>query len=232
MRYWIPFFSDLGEMFENVCCGPDEEEKKPADPYDRSVKYPIGEPMLEYRPDMNVLLARSGEISLAAERLTPLERALRFTTPSSPGAVTRLTQVLGRSIVPDPGELPAAFEKAVMPQGAPLAEALRSPEPRHLINELIAERIEELRPQRDLSAIRDAVGERLAEVDTAFSDLRKDLKRRPMTSDLAAAPPMKKLATSVADSSKKLEKLNADLAARVEALLGRVEQLEKQLEKR
>jgi hypothetical protein len=141
-----------------------------------------------------------------------------------------LTQVLEGAIAPVPGELPMAVEAAVVPQGDQLAEALRSAAPRRVLSDLIAERVEDIRPQSDLTGITDAVNERLAAVNTTIADVRKELKRRPTATELTDTKAVKRLvtgATELKDTNKRLEKANQELAARVDALLKRVERLER-----
>jgi hypothetical protein len=137
--------------------------------------------------------------------------------------------VLDQSVVPPRGEVPLGLERAVTPGGEQLADALRSAAPRRVLNELIADQIDELRPMSDVKAISESMDERLADIASTISAVRKDLKRRPTATEVADLKPIKRLATSDADLrevNRKLEKSNQDLAARVADLARRLEQLE------
>jgi len=101
--------------------------------------------------------------------------------------------------------------------------------PRRVLNDLIDERVEAVRPQRDLTAIAEDVNERLETVNTTIGDVRKELKRRPTANELTETRVVKRLVTGtteIRETNKRLEKTNHDLAARVDALLKRVERLE------
>lgn len=240
MRYWVPWFGQIGEMFEDLCC-PSEIEKKDRSPQTRKTYMPYDRPPL---PGMappgammtmggagSNLLTKTGELSYSLVHRAPIEGALRFVapTPASAGTVARLTQVLEGSIAPVRGELPTAVETAVAPQGDQLADALRSAAPRRVINDLIAERVEEMRPPRDLTLIAETVNERIATVNTTIADVRKELRRRPTATELTETKAVKRLVagtTELKDTNRRLEKANQELAARVDALLERVDRLE------
>jgi len=158
------------------------------------------------------LFVRMGDVARGAKLRTSFERALRFSTPASEsvGAIGRLSQVFERSIVPVPGEVPLGLDVAIVPEGERLAQALRSTLPRRALDDLIAERVDEIRPQGDLAAVNEALEQRFSEVATSLTGIRKDLKARPMQA-----------------ANKRLESSNRDLIARIEALTKRVEELEK-----
>ncbi|NOT27622.1 MAG: hypothetical protein HOP16_16165, partial [Acidobacteria bacterium] len=157
---------------------------------------------------------------------SPLETVFRLAAPRGDAAAERLAHVLGRTVLPAPGELPSAAEAAIVPQGEPLAEALRAPEPTRLISDLIDGRVDELRPRSELADVVDDVDARLKVMNTTIAELNRQIKKRPTAADIVAAPPVKKLVTAAGETSKRLDTINAELLAQVDALKKRIEHLE------
>jgi hypothetical protein len=110
--------------------------------------------------------------------------------------------------------------------GEPLAEALRAPEPTRLISNLIDDRVEELRPRSDLAVVVEDVDARLKVMNATVAELNRQIKKRPTAAEIAAAPPVKKLVTAAGETSKRLDQINGELLAQVDALKKRIEQLE------
>ena len=235
MRYWVPWFSGIGELFEELCCPGDIEKRYRGSSRD-STAYPRQAAMTAEPLAMTItadaqLMTRSAAISSSFAREMPIDRALRFVAPtaSSAGTVSRLAQIFEGALAPAADELPAAVEAVAVPEGEELADALRSTAPRRVIDELIEERVEEIRPQRDLSALAEAMDDRLASVNTSLAEVRKELRRRPTATELTETKAVKRLVTGTTElkeTNRRLEKANVDLAARVDALVERVKQLE------
>jgi hypothetical protein len=225
MRYWLPWFGQVGEFFEKLCCEPQKPWWDPIDRKPDAITQSVASRIhLEREPR---LMTDSAAIAAATSKLSPLESAFRLTTPAGNPALERIARVIGRSVLPGPGELPAIVETAVVPQGEPLAEALRSPEPRRLLTEMIEARVAELRPASDLTVIVDDVDERLKTVKSSMTELQRELKRRPTTAELkTATTPIKKLVTSTAENTRRIEKVSADVLAQIDALKKRIAELE------
>jgi hypothetical protein len=97
-----------------------------------------------------------------------------------------------------------------VPQGQPLADALKSPEPTRLIKELINERINELRPATQLADVTDEMNAKLSGIEERFKTLNTELKLRPPVDRVA-----------------ELEKANKSLESTIGGLKKRLEDLEK-----
>jgi hypothetical protein len=234
-RYWVPYFGQIGEMLEELCCPkPPEKEYRQTWTTDRYLRETVVAVPPSWSPaayaDSN-LLTKRGEVSYSLENRPQFENLLRFVapTPASAGTVSRLSQLLEGAVASAPGEVPRVAETIAVPEGDRLAEALRSVAPRRVLEDLITERIDEIRPQRDLTAMAEAVDDRLATVNTALGDVKKELRRRPTANELMELKPVKKIATGAAEAreaNKRLEEANRQLIAKLDDLQKRVEQLE------
>jgi hypothetical protein len=119
--------------------------------------------------------------------------------------------------------MPLAVERMTAPGSDRLAEALKSPEPRAVLNDLIADRIETLRPREELAAVTSIVDTQLAGIGKKLGEVQKELKRRPTATDLPQAAPIKR----VMDANKRLDESNAELTRKVQELERRLMELEK-----
>lgn len=240
MRYWVSWIGKIGELLEDLCCPkPPEKEYRQtwgADRYLRvlpttGISAPMASTWYTAMGSRSNLLTKAGDVSYSLENRAPFENLLRFVapTPASAGTVSRLTQLLEGSVVSASGEVPRVAETFAVPEGDRLAEALRSVAPRRVIDDLIAQRVDEIRPQRDLTAIAEAVDDRIASVNTAIGDVKKELRRRPTATELMELKPVKKIATGATEAreaSKRLEESNRQLVARLDDLQKRVQLLE------
>jgi hypothetical protein len=232
MRYWVPWFGAIGDQFERLCCPSGLEKTYTSQAWDYAkVEGPASAPMIAMNMRSGTM-SRTAELSRLIEHRSSIERALRFVSPSATtaGTVTRITQLLESAVTPTPADVPRTLETVVVPQGDALADALRAAAPRRVLSELIAERVEEIRPQSDLAAVTEAVNEKLESVSATIGDVRKEIRRRPLTTELADTKAVKTIAAGTAalrDVNTRLEEANKKLAERVEELVARVQKLEK-----
>jgi hypothetical protein len=224
LQYWLPAFSRLGSILERICC-PGEEQKA-----EHAGATTPGASSLRWTR-ASELMRRSGDVAYAYRYRSRIEGVLRFAVPDPMHASTivGLAQLIEGSLVPPRGELPFGVEPAEREEGERLAESLRAAAPRRTLDALITERLESIGRQSGFQAVLDRVNNRFTAMDSTISEVERELKRRPSRTEVAEAQLVKRLAagaTEIRRANRRLEKANEQLAARVEALLERVQQLE------